>query len=83
MADLSEMCSFAMMRINALLDEELDEQTADAVRAHIADCSNCLDEIEIWVSIRSAVKRAYPPDNAPPTLIERVTLQIRHLRTDS
>ncbi len=80
MADRSLTCTFVMMRINALLDEELDEQTADEVREHISNCDECLEEIDIWMSIRSAVKRAYPPGNAPPMLIERVSVHIKQLQ---
>lgn len=78
MADLSAMCSFVMMRINALLDDELDEATANQVREHISNCEHCLEEVEIWIAIRNAIKSAYAPNPAPPSLIERVGAQIRN-----
>ncbi len=80
MTDPSSMCTFVMMRINAFLDDELDEQTADEVREHISNCAQCLEEIDIWMSIRSAMKRAYSPGKAPPMLIERVSVRIKRLQ---
>ncbi|MDR2931245.1 MAG: zf-HC2 domain-containing protein [Propionibacteriaceae bacterium] len=76
MSDLASMCSYTMMRINAFLDDELDEEAADIVRSHIADCADCLDEVDIWVAIRGAVKHAYPADEAPPALIAKVVANI-------
>ena len=77
MADLSQMCSFVMMQINALLDDELDEVTADRVRNHLSNCAECMDEVEIWTTIRSAVKNAHPEGTAPQSLISRVSCQLR------
>jgi len=79
MSDLASMCSFVMMQINALLDDELDEETADQVREHLALCEECVDEIEIWSTIRAAVRAAYAPQPAPASLVERVTAQIHAL----
>jgi anti-sigma factor (TIGR02949 family) len=83
MADLSEMCSFVMMRINALLDNELDEETADQVRVHLSNCAECADEVEIWSTIRTAVKQAYPPGQAPQSLIARVTRELHRISAES
>ena len=77
MAHLSETCSFVMMRINALLDDELDEDTADQVRDHLSKCEHCLDEVEVWSAIRTAIKHAYAPAPAPQSLIDKVTAHIR------
>ena len=77
MDDLSQMCSFVMMRINAFLDNELDEDTADRVRIHLSTCEECLGEIEIWQAIRHAVKQAYSPKPAPQSLVDKVTQRIR------
>ena len=79
MTDLSQMCSFVMMRINSFLDNELDETTADEVRHHISNCDECLSEIEIWTRIRSAVKQAYVPVLAPESLIDKITDRIHKM----
>ena len=76
-SDLTEMCTFVMMRINAFLDNELDDETADQVRIHLSNCEECLNEIEIWEKIRSAVKHAYAPAPAPQSLIDKVSWRIR------
>ncbi|MDR0487874.1 MAG: zf-HC2 domain-containing protein [Propionibacteriaceae bacterium] len=83
MADYSQMCSFVMMRINAFLDNELDDEVADQMRVHLSQCEECLNEIEIWTMIRSAVKHAYEPEPAPPALIDKVTERIRRLEQES
>ncbi|MDR2974380.1 MAG: zf-HC2 domain-containing protein [Propionibacteriaceae bacterium] len=80
MTDLTEICEYVMMRINALLDDELDDQTADEVRRHIVACDNCEEEVEIWVALRSAVRRAYPSEAAPQSVIDRVTQRIHQLQ---
>jgi len=77
MVDLSAMCAFTMMRINAFLDHELDEETADTIRMHLSTCEECFNEVEIWSTIRSAVQHAYSPTPAPPDLITKVTRRIK------
>ena len=77
------MCSFVMMRINAFLDNELDDEVADKMRVHLAECEDCMNEIEIWTMIRSAVKHAHEPDPAPRSLIEKVSERIRLLEQES
>ena len=83
MADYSQMCSFVMMRINAFLDNELSEAVADDMRIHLSECEECLNEIEIWTTIRAAVKHAYEPGPAPQSLIDKVTDRIRRLETEA
>ncbi|MDR1450142.1 MAG: zf-HC2 domain-containing protein [Propionibacteriaceae bacterium] len=73
---LEDICPFVRERVNAFLDHELDEPTADLVRQHLAECEDCADEAATWDLIRSVLKRAYRPSPAPPSLIERVTAQI-------
>ena len=83
MADLSNLCSFVMMRINAFLDNELDEETADVMRIHLSNCEECLSEIEIWETIRSAIKHAHVPSRAPKSLVDKVTQRIHRLEETS
>jgi anti-sigma factor (TIGR02949 family) len=77
MVDLSDMCSFIMMRINTFLDNELDEDTANDVREHLSACESCVDEVATWTALRAALKQTYEPEKCPPSLLERVTAQIR------
>lgn len=83
MANYSHMCSFVMMRINAFLDNELDEEVADQMRVHLAHCEECLNEIEIWTMIRSRLKHAYEPVPAPSSLVTKVTERIQRLERES
>ncbi len=79
MTELSAMCSFTMMRINALLDEELDDDTAEEVREHIESCDHCYSETDIWVTIRAALKHAYRKVPVPQSTMDKVTSQIHQL----
>jgi anti-sigma factor (TIGR02949 family) len=63
-------------RIDQFLDDELDETTAETVRQHLLECEDCSTEAEAWVVIRHAVKRAYEPDAAPASLLERITAEL-------
>lgn len=79
MSELSSTCSFVMIQINALLDNELDEETADMVREHLSVCENCVNEIEIWTTIRKLVKQAYAPTKPPQSLVDRVSAHCHRL----
>jgi len=74
--DIDDLCPYVAARINTFLDNELDEVTADEVRAHLAACERCSDEAEVWTVIRADVKRAYHPEPAPAALIARITAEI-------
>ncbi|MDR0848027.1 MAG: zf-HC2 domain-containing protein [Propionibacteriaceae bacterium] len=76
MADLSQMCSFVMMRVNAFLDDELDEETANEVREHLGACESCLDEVTTWTGLRMALKHAYEPGKCPTSVLDKVTAEI-------
>jgi len=75
-----KICEHVLARINEFLDHELDDDVADEVRRHLAECEQCSDEAEIWSMIRQVVKRSYHPEPAPPALIDRITRQLHDLR---
>jgi len=75
MAELSHRQ--VMSRINALLDEALDEADADEVRRHLFACPTCSAEVETWARLRAAVKHAYAPAAVPSDLASRVHAELQ------
>jgi len=68
--------------VQEFLDNELDSATEDAVRAHIAICEPCLDQAEVWMAVKTLVKRACTTESAPDALVSRVSLRVSSLRID-
>ena len=75
-------CEMVLEHVQEFLDNELDSATEDAVRAHIAICEPCLDQAEVWMAVKTLVKRACTTDSAPETLVSRVSLRVSSLRID-
>jgi anti-sigma factor (TIGR02949 family) len=68
--------------VQEFLDNELDSATEEAVRAHIAICEQCLDQAEVWMAVKTLVKRACPTEVAPETVVSRVSLRVSSLRIE-
>ena len=75
-------CEMVLEHVQEFLDNELDSATEEAVRAHIAICEPCLDQAEVWMAVKTLVKRASTTDSAPETLVSRVSLRVSSLRID-
>jgi len=75
-------CEMVLEHVQEFLDNELDSATEDAVRAHIAICEPCLDQAEVWMAVKTLVKRACTTESAPDALVSRVSLRISSLRID-
>jgi len=75
-------CEMVLEHVQEFLDNELDSATEDAVRAHIAICEPCLDQAEVWMAVKTLVKRACTTESAPDVLVSRVSLRISSLRID-
>jgi anti-sigma factor (TIGR02949 family) len=75
-------CELVLEHVQEFLDNELDSATEDAVRAHIAICEPCLDQAEVWMAVKTLVKRACTTESAPDTLVTRVSLRVSSLRID-
>ena len=80
--DHTKDCEMVLDHVQEFLDNELDSATEDAVRAHIAICEPCLDQAEVWMAVKTLVKRACTTDSAPDTLVSRVSLRVSSLRID-
>ena len=75
-------CEMVLEHVQEFLDNELDSATEDAVRAHIAICEPCLDQAEVWMVVKTLVKRACTTESASDALVSRVSLRISSLRID-
>jgi len=75
-------CEMVLEHVQEFLDNELDSATEDAVRAHIAICEPCLDQAEVWMAVKTLVKRACTTESAPDALVSRVSLRVSSLRID-
>jgi anti-sigma factor (TIGR02949 family) len=80
--DHTKDCEMVLEHVQEFLDNELDSATEDAVRAHIAICEPCLDQAEVWMVVKTLVKRACTTESAPDALVSRVSLRISSLRID-
>jgi len=80
--DHTKDCELVLEHVQEFLDNELDSATEDAVRAHIAICEPCLDQAEVWMAVKTLVKRACTTESAPDALVSRVSLRISSLRID-
>jgi anti-sigma factor (TIGR02949 family) len=80
--DHTKECEMVLEHVQEFLDNELDSATEDAVRAHIAICEPCLDQAEVWMAVKTLVKRACTSESAPDTLVSRVSLRVSSLRID-
>jgi anti-sigma factor (TIGR02949 family) len=78
----TEDCEMVLEHVQEFLDNELDSATEEAVRAHIAICEPCLDQAEVWMAVKTLVKRACTTESAPDTLVSRVSLRVSSLRID-
>ncbi len=75
-------CEMVLEHVQEFLDNELDSATEEAVRAHIAICEPCLDQAEVWMAVKTLVKRACTADPAPETVVSRVSLRVSSLRIE-
>ncbi len=80
--DHAKECEMVLEHVQEFLDNELDSATEEAVRAHIAICEPCLDQAEVWIAVKTLVKRACTTESAPETLVSRVSLRVSSLRID-
>jgi anti-sigma factor (TIGR02949 family) len=75
-------CEMVLEHVQEFLDNELDSATDEAVRAHIAICEPCLDQAEVWMAVKTLVKRACTSEAAPEAVISRVSLRVSSMRIE-
>ncbi|WP_028708334.1 mycothiol system anti-sigma-R factor [Propionicicella superfundia] len=74
MSDLP--CDEVKRSLNAFLDGEVEAADADVIRAHVAACEPCMDDLEVRAALRRILQRCCCAVRAPETLRARVVTQI-------
>ena len=80
--DHAKDCEMVLEHVQEFLDNELDSATEDAVRAHIAICEPCLDQAEVWMAVKTLVKRACTTEEVPENVVSGVSLRVSSLRIE-
>jgi anti-sigma factor (TIGR02949 family) len=78
----SKDCDMVLEHVQEFLDNELDSATEEAVRAHIAICEPCLDQAEVWMAVKTLVKRACTTETVPDSVVSRVSLRVSSMRIE-
>lgn len=68
---MGEECHEALDELERYLDDECGPDLERAIRAHLGDCSPCLDRAEFERRLRSIVARRCK-DAAPSGLMDRI-----------
>ena len=66
-------CDKARQELEEYLHNELCSEDAADIRAHIAGCANCADELQVGVVLTEVVERACKEDSVAP---EALRLQV-------
>lgn len=75
-------CQMVLEHVQEFLDNELDSATEEAIRAHIAICEPCLDQAEVWMALKTLVKKACTNEAAPESLVSRISLRVSTMRIE-
>lgn len=76
-------CEAALARVQEFLHNELSEEEADLIRAHLEGCENCLEDFDTEAMIARLVRRSCTPPSAPMTLrVRLMSLRITTYRTE-
>ncbi len=70
-------CSRTQQMLDAWIDRELDEQTADALTAHVASCPACATLRSDRENARAVIRELIPRYAAPPGLRQEVLRNLR------
>ena len=74
-----ETCAAFLERIVCLLDDELDAGEVAVVKAHLDECSPCLQSYDLQRTVKTLVARSCC-ETAPDSLRKRVRVQIRQIQ---
>lgn len=70
-------CAAVMADVNLLLDRECDEVSRTRLQAHLDECGQCLEAYGVEEKIKRLLSRKCGGEQAPATLRERLTIEIR------
>src|SRR6476619_3396512 len=69
-------CDDVLSHVFEFLDHETDDERRAVIAEHLEDCSSCLREFGIEQEFKALVRRRCGGDVPPPTLRERIKLQL-------
>lgn len=77
-------CQVVLEHVQEFLDNELDSATEEAIRAHIAICEPCLDQAEVWMALKTLVRKACTSEGVqvPDSLVSRISLRVSTMRIE-
>ena len=75
-------CEDALQLVHEFLDGELEDSSAEEVKAHFDVCQRCYPHLQLEAAFRDAVKRAAAGQTAPPELRDKVTALLAEARAD-
>ena len=64
-------CDAALTNLYQYLDREIDTASSERIRAHLDDCSGCLDIFEFEVRLKVVVRERLS-EEVPPEFIDRL-----------
>lgn len=73
-------CGEVLQRVFELLDGEMDERDVARLKAHIDDCSPCLQEYNLDIMLKALLRRSCGCEEAPVELRRRIMVQITEVR---
>jgi len=69
-------CDDVLSHVFEFLDHETNDARRAVIAEHLEDCSSCLREFGIEQEFKALVRRRCGGDVPPPTLRERIKLQL-------
>lgn len=70
-------CEQVFLRLDEYIDRELTADEMQLIHEHIAQCHWCLSAYEFQESVLSSVKAKLQRVQAPPDLMERISLALK------
>ena len=64
-------CDDALTNLYQYLDREIEESTSEVIRAHLEDCSGCLQSFDFEARLQIVVKERLAED-VPPEFLQRL-----------
>jgi mycothiol system anti-sigma-R factor len=74
-------CAEVLENLFLFLDHEMEQASCDEIQQHLDECGPCLAKYNLEQVVKTLVARSCR-EPAPPTLRERVLLQIRSVHVE-
>ncbi|MEO7132389.1 MAG: mycothiol system anti-sigma-R factor [Dermatophilaceae bacterium] len=68
-------CTESLLRVYEFLDGELGPEDCARIQAHLEECSRCLQQYDLDITLKALIKRSCGSEHAPDAL--RTTIMTR------